>query len=123
MYIAGVNKTSGSCRMLKDFYPDVLCALPPPYFIGVFYFMYRKKIKPNERLLLFEQHDFMCKKCKFQFDVPKNYNGKLTLQKNGIWLEIDHIKPISKGGSDVFENKQPLCNLCNSKKYNHEWLD
>jgi hypothetical protein len=85
--------------------------------------MIRKKIKSKERLLLFSQNHFQCKKCKVQFDVPENYDGKFTLYQNDIWLEIDHIKPISKGGLDTFENKQPLCNICNAKKHNHEWLD
>jgi len=33
-----------------------------------------------------------------------------------MWLEIDHIHPLSKGGSDELENKQALCQVCNNKK-------
>ena len=34
-----------------------------------------------------------------------------------INLDIDHILPVSRGGTTVPENIQPLCQSCNSKKY------
>ena len=53
--------------------------------------------------LLKRQYGYCCPAC-----------GKCETE---IKLEIDHIIPLSKGGSNYIENIQPLCRSCNSKKH------
>lgn len=47
-------------------------------------------------------YDFHCLMCNHQFPFEK--------------LTVDHIKPVSKGGTSFIFNVQPLCQSCNSRK-------
>lgn len=44
-------------------------------------------------------------------------NRCLCCGKDNVKLTVDHIVPLSKGGSNNLENVQCLCKSCNSKKH------
>jgi len=44
--------------------------------------------------------------------------GLCQMCKTDKNITIDHIKPLSKGGTNHIDNLQPLCRSCNTKKYN-----
>ena len=57
---------------------------------------------PYEWELIKKQYGYKCPSC--------------NKKEPQIKLTIDHIIPLSKGGSNWIENIQPLCNSCNSSK-------
>lgn len=59
----------------------------------------RRRVTDSVRLRVFMRDGFQCKHC--------NTNNDLT---------IDHIHPVSKGGSSDDENLQTLCMSCNRVK-------
>lgn len=50
--------------------------------------------------------------------VSKTGNKCLRCGKNGVKLTIDHVVPITEGGTHYISNIQPLCRRCNSIKGN-----
>ncbi len=60
---------------------------------------HRRSISPRTRREVFERDAYRCRHC-------------------GGWhdLTIDHIHPLSKGGTNAFDNLQTLCKTCNNRK-------
>lgn len=63
----------------------------------------RKPIKPSLRFQVLKRDGYRCQMCG-------------VTAKDGATLEIDHITPVSKGGSNDADNLQVLCRDCNAGK-------
>ena len=64
----------------------------------------RKPLSGKTRLDVMERDDYKCQMC-----------GRTV--EDGIKLHIDHIVPVSKGGSNDMSNLQVLCHECNLAKH------
>lgn len=65
----------------------------------------RKTIRGKVRLEVFERDNYQCQVCGATIG-------------DGVKLHIDHIVPVSKGGTDDIDNLQVLCDKCNLSKSN-----
>jgi rubredoxin len=63
----------------------------------------RQPIKPSLRFEILKRDDYRCQMCG-------------VTAKDGATLEIDHIHPVSKGGTNQPDNLQVLCRDCNAGK-------
>lgn len=57
--------------------------------------------------------NFKCRKCGRHRDTCKDL---------GLSMEVDHIVPISRGGTDDISNLQYLCSKCHDKRPRHHHL-
>lgn len=77
-----------------------------------------KNKNKKHRYEVYEKSNYSCTYCGLRFEIPNNWNKESAIHNGNMYLEIDHIFPLSKGGSDSLDNKQALCRLCNNKKSN-----
>ena len=59
-----------------------------------------------------------CSFKKYSVYLEQQFNKNMTWENYGIYWEIDHIIPLSKGGSFHYTNTQPLTITENRKKSN-----
>ena len=71
--------------------------------------MARKSLSKTVRFEVFKRDKFTCQYCGAQ--APE------------VILEVDHIKPVSKGGTNDIMNLVTACRDCNSGKTNRELSD
>ncbi len=75
------------------------------------------KANPGVRLPGKKGYWYRCALCGRWCGRPGNENAHIP---DDIKMEVDHIVPWSKGGSDKVYNLQPLCKRCNRGKGNRE---
>lgn len=69
----------------------------------------RQHIPKGLRHEVFVRDGFRCQEC-------------LRGREDGVKLEIDHIIPVAKGGTNDIDNLQTLCMECNRNKHTNEWI-
>lgn len=75
-----------------------------------------KNKNKKHRKEIYEKFNFTCNYCKLKFEKPDNWDGVKAIHNGEMFLELDHIIPLAKGGSDKPFNKQALCARCNNLK-------
>jgi hypothetical protein len=65
----------------------------------------RRSLSPRMRRKVFLRDGFKCQEC-----------GASPGKDRRVWLEVDHIFPVAKGGSNDMSNLRTLCDQCNNGK-------
>jgi 5-methylcytosine-specific restriction endonuclease McrA len=72
-----------------------------------------RSISPQLRNDILERNGFTCQQCGSGAGDPDPYNPGRKVR-----LHVDHIIPISQGGTDDRDNLRALCSTCNQGKSN-----
>jgi hypothetical protein len=72
-----------------------------------------RTISPQLRNEILERNGFTCQRCGAGPGDADPFNPHRTVR-----LHVDHIVPISQGGSDAKENLRVLCSACNQGRAN-----
>jgi len=59
-----------------------------------------------------------CNREEFMLHLEKQFDKNMSWENYGVYWEVDHIIPLSKGGTIRWDNSRPLLISANRKKYN-----
>lgn len=76
-----------------------------------------RSISPQLRTEILERNGFTCQQCGAAASDPDPYNSARKVR-----LHVDHVIPISQGGTDERDNLRALCSTCNQGKQNIQTL-
>lgn len=72
------------------------------------------------RAAVLERDDYTCRYCGQRHFPPRRPRGWMERGETAL-LHVDHVVPISKGGTDDLDNLVTACVSCNLSKYDHVW--
>lgn len=82
--------------------------------------IFKRKADAAIRAHVFRRDAFCCVHCGWRPDnIPANYDGRYTVLgsvNDSRMLQIDHVIPLSRGGTNAISNLQTLCCSCNASK-------
>lgn len=100
-----MEKYCGSCGAVFNDLKFKLC----PFCGEELYTRYGRQPIPRKlRHEVFKRDGYRCREC--------------GSSKDETSLEIDHIVPVAKGGTNDIDNLQTLCRECNRMKHTDEWV-
>ena len=103
--VISVEKYCTNCRRVFDDLNFKLC----PYCGSELATRYGRQPIPRKlRHEVFKRDGYRCREC--------------GASKDETSLEIDHILPVAKGGTNDIDNLQTLCRECNGMKHTDEWV-
>ena len=85
-------------------------------FLGLKNKRNRLKLKTIREIGSHTYEEWQTLKSKYNYTCPCCGLQEPFIGQKSEYLTEDHIIPLSKGGSDLIENIQPLCISCNVKK-------
>lgn len=103
----GMVQKSFPVPMTEETITSLIDRLESKLTIEAFTKEQRALMTPKLRTHIKERDNYTCQEC-----------GNSTHEEPNLLLEIDHIRPISKGGSTIESNLQTLCWKCNRAKSN-----